>query len=174
MMNFTFPNGDKLEMKAIKRSEFASEETHCYQANLYLNGKHFATVGNDGNGGCDHQDPADGFTYADIKNLDERCQNEMPLYKSSFVPDGMPYDLEMWCGSAVDDHLMFQDMKKAMRSKVLVTDPKRPNKVFELSFKGVKKIAQIHLDVVAKKAPTFGILNQMPVEEAFEIYRTAN
>ena len=42
-----------LEMKAIKFSEWASEETYCYQANVYLDGKPFAMVSNDGHGGCD-------------------------------------------------------------------------------------------------------------------------
>lgn len=42
----------RLEMKAIKHSEWASEETYCYQANVYLDGKPFAVVSNDGRGGC--------------------------------------------------------------------------------------------------------------------------
>ena len=28
----------KLELKAIKHTEWASQETHCYQASLYVNG----------------------------------------------------------------------------------------------------------------------------------------
>ena len=44
-----------LEMKNIKHSEFASEETYCYQGSVYLDGKPFALVKNDGRGGCDYQ-----------------------------------------------------------------------------------------------------------------------
>jgi hypothetical protein len=43
----------KLEMKNIKHSEFASHETYCYEGSVYLDGKPFALVGNDGHGGCD-------------------------------------------------------------------------------------------------------------------------
>ena len=45
----------KLKLKNIKHSEFASQETNCYQAVVYLNGKPFADVSNDGHGGCDYQ-----------------------------------------------------------------------------------------------------------------------
>ena len=45
----------KLELRNIKYSSFASQETSCYQAKLYVDGKPFATVGNEGCGGCDYQ-----------------------------------------------------------------------------------------------------------------------
>ena len=44
----------KIELKNIKHSEFASHETFCYEANLYVEGKPFAYVRNDGQGGSDH------------------------------------------------------------------------------------------------------------------------
>ena len=44
----------KLELKNIKHSEFASHETFCYEAILYVDGKPFAYVRNDGQGGSDH------------------------------------------------------------------------------------------------------------------------
>ena len=43
----------KIELKAIQYSAFASEETSCYQANLYVDGKKIGTVSNAGHGGCD-------------------------------------------------------------------------------------------------------------------------
>jgi len=43
----------KIELKNIKYAAFASEETHCYDATLYLDGKAMFRVGNDGHGGCD-------------------------------------------------------------------------------------------------------------------------
>ena len=51
----------KLEMKNIKHSEWASEETHCYQASLYVDGKPFAIVSNDGQGGSDRDYPHPKF-----------------------------------------------------------------------------------------------------------------
>lgn len=42
----------KLELKTIKFYEKMSEETNCFQAKLYINGKYCADVKNDGKGGC--------------------------------------------------------------------------------------------------------------------------
>ena len=51
----------KLELKNIKHTERASEETHCYQASLYVNGKPVAIVSNDGHGGPDRVIPHGKF-----------------------------------------------------------------------------------------------------------------
>ena len=51
MYSFTFKNGDVLELKAIKHAEFASHETHCYEATVYFNKKTIGWVNNDGFGG---------------------------------------------------------------------------------------------------------------------------
>ena len=50
---FTFKNGDYLQLKSFKHSEFASEETHCYEATVYFNRNKIGTVLNRGNGGAD-------------------------------------------------------------------------------------------------------------------------
>ena len=42
-----------LEMKSIKHFASGSQETYCYTAVVYLDGKPFAHVSNDGHGGCD-------------------------------------------------------------------------------------------------------------------------
>ena len=46
----------QLLLKAIKYSEWASQETACYQAKLYVDGKSFAYVSNEGHGGPDRVD----------------------------------------------------------------------------------------------------------------------
>ena len=60
MYKFTFKNGDELELKGIKHAEFASQETHCYEASVYFNGKIIGWVNNDVFGGSDtfnHKEP---------------------------------------------------------------------------------------------------------------------
>jgi len=53
----------KIELKNVKHSEFASRETDCFQASVYIDGKKAGTVGNDGQGGCNHYNP---WKLADI------------------------------------------------------------------------------------------------------------
>ena len=45
----------KLELRNIKYSRFASQETPCYEAKLYLNDKPLAFIRNEGTGGSDYQ-----------------------------------------------------------------------------------------------------------------------
>ena len=42
----------KIELKNIKRAAFASQETHCFEATVYIDGKRSGTVSNEGYGGC--------------------------------------------------------------------------------------------------------------------------
>ena len=42
-----------LTLKNIKHAEFASQETHCFEATIYLHGKPAIKVENDGRGGAD-------------------------------------------------------------------------------------------------------------------------
>jgi hypothetical protein len=46
-----------IELKNLKISEFASEETRCFQATVYLDGRRCMTVSNDGHGGCNYYQP---------------------------------------------------------------------------------------------------------------------
>ena len=45
----------KITLKNIKHSEFASHETHCFEASIYIDGKRRATVSNCGQGGCNDE-----------------------------------------------------------------------------------------------------------------------
>ena len=82
-----------LEMKAIKFSEWASEETYCYQANVYLDGKPLAMVSNDGRGGCDREYSHNKFKgdyRATMKKVDDYFKSlpntDVGKYKN--VPEG--------------------------------------------------------------------------------------
>jgi hypothetical protein len=46
----TKPN---IELKNIRVLTSMSQETHCYEATLWVDGERWGTVGNAGHGGCD-------------------------------------------------------------------------------------------------------------------------
>jgi hypothetical protein len=60
--NLPSPNAAEplLERRGIKYAAFASDETSCYSATLYVDGRKFCEVSNDGNGGCDNHYPVKG------------------------------------------------------------------------------------------------------------------
>lgn len=47
----------EITLKNIKHSEFASHETHCFEATVYIDGKRAFGVENDGQGGPNNYFP---------------------------------------------------------------------------------------------------------------------
>lgn len=121
----------KLELKNIKHTDWASEETHCYQASLYVNGKPVAVVSNDGHGGPDrdYAHPKSGGLGGDYRS----AMSEVHAYFGALPPspfsyegsDGvmihasLPQDLESWCGDRVNDWLSSRDLKRKLKSGFL-------------------------------------------------------
>lgn len=100
-----------LELKNIKVSEFASQETYCYQASLYLNGRRIATVSNDGHGGCDYQHFVDHSSEKLVTEHFQAMQNET---------------LEFWCCDQIQNHLILKDAKRMAakaRKKIFFVGP---------------------------------------------------
>lgn len=115
----------QLQLKAIKYSGWASQETACYEAKLYVDGKSFAYVSNNGHGGPDRidNDPKfkgdwrkvydqiiEEFEDRELHPRDEPCE---------YFPDGFAQTLETWCGKRLDEHLARKDMKRSMKRKCL-------------------------------------------------------
>ena len=63
------PKNLNLSLKNLKFHEDMSEETPCFSADLYENGKLIAHVKNSGRGGCNSIDPASGLKYKDVQHL---------------------------------------------------------------------------------------------------------
>jgi len=65
----------KIELKKISFSERMSEETNCFAADLFINGKKVGYVKNDGRGGCTdyhaNTSCASGFTRVNIELIAE-------------------------------------------------------------------------------------------------------
>jgi hypothetical protein len=88
-------NQPKIELRAIQTSAFASEETHCYTATLYVDGLKWGSVSNEGHGGADHFHGVDGKSYADLKALDAQIAATYPESDVSYLygeetPAGTP------------------------------------------------------------------------------------
>ena len=113
----------KITLKSIKYSDFASQETACYQAKIYIDGKPFAGVSNDGRGGCDDVYPLD--RVGDMKAWRARFDAiEADLAKTEIVStiknaDGTffsyPNNLESECGRLMDEWHHMKEVKKILR-----------------------------------------------------------
>ena len=155
----------KIELKNIKHMESLSEETNCYSASLYVDGKKIGDVSNQGHGGPDmfHGDQ-DAYNKAEtwIK------ANKPPL-ESSFGGDPLDMDMELYCGQLLTDWLITKDLKKALSSRVLIIKPDEKG-IFEFRFKKVRKVEDKHIAAVRSSHPKAIILNDLPFEEAMLHY----
>jgi hypothetical protein len=180
----------KLELKNIKYTAWASEETHCYQATLYVDGKPVAIVSNDGRGGADRdyrhpkfkkESEASGvqpyaFGYrAKMAEVHEYFDGLPPSpfsYEGAdgvMIHDSLPQTLEFWCCDQVNDWLSARELKKKLKSHVL----------FQFKYKDGIYQSKYHPTVTngewvinKQSGETRRILNDMPFDEALAIWKT--
>lgn len=104
----------RITLQKIKHSEFASQETHCFEAVVCFDGTRCAVVNNDGQGGND------GLR---IENVD--VWNAMTAYIDTFEPIHLcdehytPADLEYVTGHLMEEHLDLKAMKALLSRRVV-------------------------------------------------------
>ena len=159
----------KLEMKNVKFAEFASEETNCYSADIFVNGKKAIHVSNNGHGGCDYQTPIKPFSHTVVEEVNEWCKNNLPKW------GGKEYefdaDLESWCGDKLNLHLISKKLKRLLKKKVLFVNPK-DNAIYEMGWKKTKILTPKHFEYFKNNnSDVKEILNLMPFENALALYK---
>ena len=113
----------ELKLKSIKVLLSASEETFCYEAVVYKDGKKIGFVTNEGRGGCDHQH-IDSET---LNEINEWCKTNLPTW-TSYDGEQVPTDFEMFCNKQIQLHLDKKELKKLLK-KVAIYD-KSKNKIY--------------------------------------------
>lgn len=157
----------KIELKNIKYSGFASEETHCYQASLYIDGEKWGLVGNDGHGGPDYFHGDNGRTYSDIDRLNKALA-ELPPFQLEGSEITLPQDLELICGGLVNEYLREKDFARAIKSKILFTKPDAQG-VYQIAVKKPFTFEQT-LEAVRANYPQYTLLADMPKDQAKAVY----
>ena len=107
----------KFELKNIKFYESMSEETNCFQADLFINGKKIAYVKNTGQGGCTDYGVHD-FKLQNVLRVAELYCLSLPKEKI----EGMMSDFEFQptLESKIDD--LFEQWLKSKGDKKFVKD----------------------------------------------------
>ena len=156
----------KLELKNIKHTSWASEETHCYQASLYVDGKPVAIVSNDGHGGADrdYSHPKFKGEYRDTMRKVHEYFDGIPPSPFSYegadgvmIHDSLPQTLEGWCCDAVNDWLSARELKSKLKKEFL--------------FQFADKVGVFAHKTRPSRAHKAIILNDMPFEDALAIWK---
>jgi len=158
----------KLELKAIKYSESLSRETYAFTAKLYVNGKKYADVENNGGGGPNliHTVKRDLMLDAAVM---EKAYNELKADGDDSVVEVM----HSWTSNAVTNHLIRKDMKAEFRKSIVFR--KTPDDVL-MSWPrpgGKRKLSvEQCVTVMRKTYPEMVTLNDMPEDEAFAAFKS--
>ena len=165
---------NKIELKNISHYARGSEETPCYNATVYINGKRAIEVSNDGHGGMDRQD-----TYPNIEErclvqqANEWCIKTYGIKTHKYMSNGeeksfdIEMDLEHFCHDELYKWLDSKLLKKDMSKKYLFVENKelfaypRKNKDEDVTFK----------TFFYKNHPSAKCLNFMSFDDALTLYK---
>jgi len=159
----------KIELKNFKYAAFASQETHCYEATVYVDGKKAFYASNEGHGGGDsYRGIQTGWADKEIIAAIAADKRVEVVGDEEWLKDADDYTIvEIFIGNLVNDTLMTRDLKKKLKKKVLFT---HPDGLSEIGYGGRKPADAALIDSVQKQYPDALVLNNLPFDEAMTIY----
>ena len=167
-----------LEVKNLSHYARGSEETPCYNATVYINGKKAIEISNDGHGGMDRQDSyPEVLDFHPTKRIvtlaNEWCVKKFGQESFKYMSGGeeetctYDIDLEHYCHKVLYDWLDTKSLKKDMKAKYLFVEKgqlmayKRIANDTETSFK----------HFFEKNHPNQKCLNFLPFDDALKLYK---
>jgi len=183
-----------MELKNLSHNATFSEETHCFRASVYINGKRMFTASNGGNGGSNFYSPSDFKTgkeaFEEAMAIAREEARQYTLKKIELgedlqwaidaFGDGKSDELIDWLiADLINEQLTLKEMRKALKKKVMVYWPKS-NEIFYLGKdKPTDEILEKYKNHFAtksdeKNAKDWVWLNTIPEAEAYKYWRTAS
>jgi len=182
-----------MELKNLSHNATFSQETHCFRASVYINGKRMFTASNGGVGGPNDYLPLDfskpeAFSEAMAIAREEAKQytlkkielGEDLQWAIDAFGDGKSDELIDWLiADLINEQLTLKEMRKALKKKVMVYWPKS-NEIFYLGRdKPTDEILEKYKNHFATKSDEKNVkdwiwLNTIPEAEAYKYWRTAS
>lgn len=111
-------NTGRVTLKNLKYSEFASQETLCFEATIYVDGKRVGKAFNEGQGGAHHYDP-----YGIEQVLNEIAAALPPMDMSEFGMDPVKQDADLMISCLVDDEVTRRKIARMTATKTYLRKP---------------------------------------------------
>lgn len=164
-----------ITLRNIKYAAFASEETHCFSATVYIDGKKEGTARNEGHGGP---------TFIEPRALQEKLDAygaTLPRATSTIVdekdPTGFftyPQTGETLIDELVEAHLMERDVKRAMAKRILFTVAGEKGIFQSNAAKTADQLQRWLADPgLAARLKADKVLNLLPLPEAVALYKAS-
>jgi len=150
----------KIELKNIKISQFASEETICFQATVYINGVKRGTVNNQGYGGPNNY--SDRSLYAELKAYG------LTLPKVHHYGMNLEISPDLLINEVLTDYQNRKDLIRLLKSRCLFI---KNGKLMEYRKAKTPNELAYHIGLAYNNG--HAVLNEMTFEEAFKVYMDA-
>ena len=170
-----------IELKKVKTCKFASQETTCFEAEVWVNGVRAGFVSNEGTGGCDSYVAVEKgeFSNGGLEQiLNDIAVAEFPI--RVFHGLELKPNSETLINHLLNEGEQMKSFTRDMKSKILYTDD-AGTKIYETRLKLKNKLgatitrsvfeAEASLRKVGHIEKDSVILNKLPPTEAFELYK---
>jgi hypothetical protein len=151
----------KIELKNIKHADFASEETECFEATIWIDGRRTGTVANDGHGGENRYHP-----YALQEQLDGYGAT-LPPHICEWDGSSLPIDADILIGELLNIALAKKALTRLMSKRVVFS---RDGKIYQTGILPNLREFLASPDLTNKLQADV-VLNLQPIESAIELYR---
>ena len=183
-----------IELKNLSHNVTFSEETHCFRASIYINGKRMFCAENRGCGGPNDYLPFDFANgkeaFVEAMSLAREEAKQYTLKKIELgedlqwamdsFGDGESDELIDWLiADLINEQLTLKEMRKTLKKKVTVYDPKS-NDILHLGRdKPTDEILEKYKNHFTTKSEIKNTkdwiwLNTIPEAEAYKYWRTAS
>jgi hypothetical protein len=158
----------QIELRNVKHAAFASEETPCFSATVYIDGQKAGEASNEGRGGPHRISPR-----ALVERLDAHAKTLPDIVSDYINDDGQPFsyrpDAESLIGDALDLALQSRDLQRLLKGKAVFV---RGGKLIATKKLPAADLARIVSDPqAAAKFKAETCLNALPFDEALALYR---
>ena len=160
-----------LEVKNLSHYERGSEETPCYNATVYINGKKAIEISNEGRGGMDMQHQYDGFEHGIVQQANKWCINKFGKKSFTYQSDDdekectYDIDLEQYCHDELYKWLDTKHLKKDLKKKYLFVED---GKLMGYKRKGTDEEFK---EFFEKNHSKQKCLNFLPFDDALKLFK---
>ena len=148
-----------ITVKNVKHYPTMSEETLCFEASIYIDGKSAGGVSNRGYGGCNSYDnhTTEATLNAYAKTLPQF--ESVVTDPTTNLPMLLSQDADMLISDLVNRWLSARDLKRALKKKIVFVSDH--NRLMELTPITLANLARVNDKQV---------LNTMPFDDALALY----
>ena len=168
----------RITLKNLKHAQFASLETHCFNATIYLDGERAFKASNEGSGGPNEYFPYHGqhehdfndhYRFVSDAAVDWVKENDLDFYERVKDDDDDWASLDFVITHVINEHLLLKHMRDVMKRKVVFFD-RDDSKVYTIS----ERPTPDKVNYLRSQHPTWMLFNDIASEdEQLALWRRA-